>query len=70
MAYTSADLESIDRAISSGEFTVKTQDRMVTYRTIDELMQARAHIASALSAQLQGSSRLYPRHQLADFSDD
>lgn len=70
MAYTSADLEAIDRAISSGEFTVKTQDRLVTYRTIDELMQARAHIASALSAQSQGSARLYPRHQLADFSDD
>jgi hypothetical protein len=34
-----------------------------------ELLQARGVIASAVAAAAQIAPRLYPRHQLADFSD-
>jgi hypothetical protein len=34
-----------------------------------ELLQARAVIAGDVAAAAQATPRLYPRHQLADFSD-
>ena len=69
MAFPSADLDAVDRAIASGELTVRSNDRMVTYRSMDELTAARAAISSALAAA-SASTAVYPRHQLADFSDD
>jgi hypothetical protein len=69
MAFTNDDLAALDRAIASGELTVRTNDRLVTYRSIDELKMARELVISGLAAQTS-STRLYPRHQLADFSDD
>ncbi len=69
MAFTNDDLAALDRAIASGELTVRTNDRLVTYRGIDELKTARELVASSLAAQT-ATTRLYPRHQLADFSDD
>jgi len=69
MAFTSADIDAVDRAIASGELTVRTNDRLVTYRSMEELTAARAVIAGALAAQ-SASAAVYPRHQLADFSDD
>lgn len=68
MAFTSDDLAALDRAIASGELTVRTGDRMVTYRSIDELKAARELVTAGLAAQ-SASSSIYPRHQLADFSD-
>lgn len=69
MAFTQTDLDAIDRAIASGELTIRTDaGRMVTYRSMDELLHARATIASAVAASTS-VSRAYPRHQLADFSD-
>lgn len=69
MAFTSADLDAVDRAIASGELTVRTNDRLVTYRSMAELAQARAAISAALAAQ-SASTAPSPRHQLASFSDD
>lgn len=69
MAYTTDDLAAIDAAIASGELTVKTNDRLVTYRSIDELLRARNHIAAVLASQ-DSSARLFPRFQTPDFSDD
>ena len=69
MAFTAQDLAAVDAAIASGELTVRGADgRMVTMRSIDELLQARALIVSGIAA---GSTpqRQYPRYQLADFSD-
>lgn len=67
MAFTTADVDALDRAISSGELTVRTNDRLVTYRSIEELILARDRVSAALAA---ATTQLYPRHQLADFSDD
>ncbi len=69
MAFTTADLDAIDRAIASGELTVRTQDRMVTYRSMPELREARDVVANAIAVQ-SGKSSSFPRHQLASFSDD
>lgn len=69
MAFTNDDLVALDRAIASGELTVRTNDRLVTYRSIDELKTARELVVSGLASQ-SAATRLYPRHQLADLSDD
>lgn len=70
MAFTQNDLTAIDAAIASGELTVRTADgRMVTLRSLAELLQARALIASAVANSSSATPRMYPRHQLADFSD-
>lgn len=45
---TSADLAALDAAIASAELTVEVAGRRVTYRSTDELIKARAHIASLL----------------------
>lgn len=67
MAYTQTDLDTLDRAIASGELSVRTANgTMVTYRSPTELFQARAHVAKTLAAQ---SAPTGPRHRLADFSE-
>lgn len=49
MAWTQDDLRAIEAAIAAGELTVRFADRMVTYRSVQELLAARAAIMSALS---------------------
>lgn len=51
MAWTQAQLEAIEAAIASGELTVRFGDRTVTYRSMEELLQARAVIKEALAAE-------------------
>lgn len=71
MSFTSTDLTAIDAAIASGELTVRTADgKQVTLRTMGELLQARQVIATAVASAAAATPRMYPRHQLADFSDD
>ena len=70
MAFTQSDLTAIDSAIASGELTVRTADgKQVTLRSMTELLQARQAISAGI-ATAAGTRRTYPRHQLADFSDD
>lgn len=54
MSFTSADLASVNAAIASGELTVSVQGRTVTYRSIDDLIKARAVIESGLAAASPG----------------
>lgn len=50
MAFTTADIDTIDRAIASGELSVRFSDgREVTYRAISELLTARDAIKQALN---------------------
>lgn len=43
MAFTSADIATLDRAIASGTLKVRFDSgREVTYRSLDELLRARA----------------------------
>lgn len=69
MALTQTDLDSINAAIASGELTIRSSDgKQVTYRSMEELRIARG-IAEADIAAAASPGRLYPRYQLADFSD-
>lgn len=51
MAFSGADLDSINAAIASGELTVSVQGRSVTYRSIDDLLKAKQAIEDGLRAQ-------------------
>lgn len=51
MAFSTADLDSINAAIASGELTVSVQGRSVTYRSIDDLFKAKRAIEDGLRAQ-------------------
>ncbi len=69
MAFTTTDLAAVDAAIASGELTIRAADgKTVTYRSMDELLKARAVMQAELAAATP-RPRAYPRHQLADFSD-
>jgi hypothetical protein len=69
MPFTAADLEAVNSAIAAGELTVRHADgRMVTMRTVDELLKARDAITTELAST--SVARVYPRHQLASFADD
>lgn len=62
MAFSQADLNNIRTAIAKGELIVEFDGRKVTYRSIDDLLKAEQHIATALatatrSKQSLGSSR-------------
>ncbi len=51
MAWTQAQLDAVEAAIASGELTVRFGDRTVTYRSMDELLQARGVIKDSLAAE-------------------
>jgi len=51
MAWTQQQVDAIETAIASGELTVRFGDRTVTYRSMEELLQARAVIKNALDAE-------------------
>jgi hypothetical protein len=38
MAYTAAQLTALESAIASGALTVRYADKMVTYRSLDEML--------------------------------
>lgn len=58
MPITPSDLQALDRAIASSELEVQFADRRVRYRSVDEMLRARAHLEQLL-AQEQGSRRRY-----------
>lgn len=73
MAYTQADLDSIDAAIASGEKIVRVENRWVEYRSVAELQAARAHIQqviSGASASNGGARRTVFRHRFTTSRGD
>ncbi len=55
MAYTQADLEKLDRAIAGSQLEVQYDGKRVRFRSIDELMRARAHVSAEIN---KGKRRL------------
>lgn len=49
MALTQTDLDALDRAIAGVELTVTVDGKSVTYRSMNELMRARAYVASIIT---------------------
>lgn len=68
MAFTSAQLAALDAAIASGTLRVRHGEKDIQYRSMDDMLKARAAIVAGLSAEA-APTRAVPRHQLADFSD-
>lgn len=57
MAFTSADLTVIERAIASGVLRVKFSDREVTYQSIADLFKARDLIKDSIAGSTAGVTR-------------
>lgn len=57
MALTQTDLDALDTAIATGELSVEFNGRRVTYRSIPDLLQARAHVAAQIAAQANSGQR-------------
>ncbi|WP_408058701.1 phage head-tail joining protein [Undibacterium rivi] len=51
MPLTLADLNNIDAAIATAELEVEIDGKRVKYRSTSELLAARRHVESVLSAQ-------------------
>jgi len=49
MAYTDAQLQSLQNAIASGELSVTFQGRTTTYRSIDDLQKALNIVQDSIS---------------------
>ena len=49
MALTQADLDTLDAAIATGELKIEYNGRMVVFRSIPELIAARAHVKQVLT---------------------
>ena len=50
MAFTQTDLDNINAAIATGELLVEVNGRKVQYRSMDDLVKARAIITADLAA--------------------
>lgn len=53
MAYTQADIDTLEKAIATGALKVKRGEEEVTYRSLEEMRQA----LSAMKARVRGSER-------------
>ncbi len=56
--WTEADLKAIDEAIATGALTVKYNDRLVTYRSLNEMLQIRQLMRECLG-HVKRSSRKF-----------
>ncbi len=54
MAFTQTDLDAIDAAIASGELTVKSNGREVTYRSMSDLLKARSTVQAGMASASTG----------------
>jgi hypothetical protein len=57
MAFTSADLTAIEKAIASGVLVVKFSDRQVTYQSTADLFKVRDMIKNSIAGSTAGVTR-------------
>ena len=50
MAFTQDQLDALEKAIAEGTLTVKYRDRLVTYRSLDEMLKIRDLMKNELSS--------------------
>lgn len=50
MALTTTDLAALDAAIASAELEVQIEGRRVRYKSTEELLKARAHVAEVVQS--------------------
>lgn len=56
MAITQAQIDALNAAIANGERVVRHGDKMVEYRSIAELIQARNELQALLTAETNASA--------------
>lgn len=57
---TQADLDNLDQMIASGVLSAFYDGKKIEYRSMDDLLRARAHLAGQLQAALSVSRNLTP----------
>jgi hypothetical protein len=62
MAFTQAQLDALEAAITGGELKVKYGDKEVTYRTLDEMIRIRDMMRRDLGLASATNSRVYMTH--------
>jgi hypothetical protein len=73
VSYSQSDLDALDAAIKSNLLEVEMAGRRVRYRSMDELMTARAHVAQQLSeaqASAAGTRRATRRYNFQTMRGD
>ena len=60
MAYTQTQLEALEAALARGEKMVRYEDKLVEYRSVDELKAAIAQVKRGLFEQARDTG-LWPR---------
>lgn len=68
MALTQTDLDALDLAIASSELEVRLEGRSVKYRSTDELLKARAHVAEIVNGAGR-TQRISYRHKFTTQRD-
>ena len=59
MAYSTEQLEALERALATGERRVTFQDKTIEYRTVEEIQQAIQTVRKGLLKQAE-ETRLWP----------
>mgnify|MGYP000039877864 CR=1 FL=1 len=57
MAVTQTDIDALDAAIANSELRVEIDGRSVTYRSMDDLLKARAHLSNVVAATGASTAR-------------
>lgn len=73
MSYTQADLDLLDVAIANSLLEFEVAGRRVKYRSMDELLAAREHVAqqiAAATAAAAGTRRATRRYTFATMRGD
>ena len=63
MAYTQAQLDSLEAAIAEGARTVKYEDREVTYRSLKDMESLRRRMRLELGLVERKPVRVYAQHR-------
>lgn len=62
MAWTMAQYEALQAAIADGALTVKYADKVVTYRSLDEMIRILKLIGAELGITAKSPTRTYASH--------
>lgn len=69
MPLSQTDLDALDAAIASQELEVQLEGRRVRYRSTDELLKARAHVAGVLAVATGNRRRVFRHTHLTSRGD-
>ena len=56
MAFTQTQLDALDAAIAQGTFSVQYGNKMVTYKSLDEMLRIRALMYNSLNPNATNSN--------------